>query len=277
MNGPFHPGELAAQARAGVAGAGAGIRSFMPDQHRTFFASLPYLLAATVEADGRPRAHVLTGAPGFIDSPDDTTLRIAAAASLVPGQAIGLLGLDFGTRRRNRANGVVRSAADGALVVDVRESFGNCPQFITLRDVRPAAPAPQPVRRFEGLDAAARALVARADTFFVATSGGVHGLDISHRGGPAGFIGIDGATLTIPDFKGNRYFNTLGNMLLDPRAALLFIDFETGSVLELEGSTEIVWEDEHGARRWRFTSARGAMHPAALPLRWSERRAEPPL
>ncbi len=262
MNGPFHAGELAAQALAGVTGNGGAIRDFMPDQHRTFFEALPFLLAATLDADGRPRAQLLSGVPGFVASPDPHTLRINAGNTLRAGDAIGLLGIEFSTRRRNRANGVVRSARADELVVDVRESFGNCPQHITVREVRRVARQAQAARSFEGLSE--QALIARADTLFIATTGGVHGVDISHRGGPPGFVGIEAETLTIEDFKGNRYFNTFGNLLIDPRAALLLIDFETGDVLELEGRVEIVWA---GTRHWKFTAERGRLQPAAAALR----------
>ncbi|RSZ56901.1 pyridoxamine 5'-phosphate oxidase [Massilia atriviolacea] len=282
MSAPYHEGELRAQALAGEISHGNGIRPFMPDQHRGFFAALPFLLAGTVEADGRPRARVLGGAPGFIDSPDPRTLRIAVDdGGLRAGQAIGLLGLDFGTRRRNRANGVVRSAGNGELLIDVRESFGNCPQHIVLRDVRAVAPVAAAVRAFDGLDGGpdVRALIARAETFFIATTGGAHGADISHRGGPAGFVRIEGNTLTVPDFGGNRYFNTLGNVLLDPRAALLFIDDASGDVLELEGRVEIAWDHgpavpgHAGGRHWRFTAERGRITHGALALRWTRRQS----
>lgn len=263
MNAPFHAGELAAQALAGVTGSGNAIRNFMPDQHRTFFEALPFVLAATLDGDGRPRAQVFNGRPGFIASPDPHTLRIDAPNVLQAGDAIGLLGLDFSTRRRNRANGIVRHAQANELVVDVRESFGNCPQHITVRQVRQVMPQSHRSRRFEGLGE--RDVIAQADTFFIATTGGVHGVDISHRGGPPGFVGIEGDTLTIEDFNGNRYFNTFGNLLIDPRAALLFIDYSCGDVLELEGRADIIWE---GTRRWRFTVARGTFQPGALPLRW---------
>ncbi len=272
MNGPFHAGELEAQRRAGVTGAGGGIRSYMPDQHREFFAAQPFMLGATVAADGAPRAFVLHGAQGFVSSPDPLTLKLACAAPLDAGQPIGLLGLDFATRRRNRANGRVRSNDGSVLTVAVLESFGNCPQHITLRDVHAVPAKAETVHAFEGLPAAAQAIVTRADTFFVATSGGVHGVDISHRGGPPGFAAIEGATLTIPDFKGNRYFNTLGNMLIESRAALLFIDFASGGVLELRGSCSIDWAgDAEGGRSWRFRCDGGSLQPAALALRWVNR------
>ena len=66
------------------------------------------------------------------------------------------------------------------------------------------------------LDEAARALIAASDTFFVASRSrpelGVEGgLDMSHRGGRPGFVGVQGGTLAIPDFRGNRFYNTLGN------------------------------------------------------------------
>ena len=263
---PFHSGELRAQQLAGQVAAGHGIRDFMPDQHRLFFEALPFVLLASAAADSAPQARVLHGAPGFIRSPDSLTLEIACDIELAPGAPVGLLGIDFATRRRNRANGVVRSNAGGTLVVEVRESFGNCPKYITVREVEAAHRQPQPPRAFAGLDAAARALVAASDTFFVATSGGEHGLDISHRGGPAGFARIDGDTLAIPDFSGNRYFNTLGNMLLDDRAALLFIDFASGDVLTLRGTVAISFRE--GERAWRFRCADGVLAPAAIPLRW---------
>lgn len=50
----------------------------MPDQHRDFFAGLPYVLASTLDENGWPLATLLTGPPGFIRSPDTTHLRINA-------------------------------------------------------------------------------------------------------------------------------------------------------------------------------------------------------
>jgi predicted pyridoxine 5'-phosphate oxidase superfamily flavin-nucleotide-binding protein len=268
----FHRGELEAQRLAGVTGNGGAIRDFMPEQHRRFFEALPFVLAATLDDDGAPRASVLHGTPGFIGSPDPATLEIACASALVAGRPAGLLGLDFSNRRRNRANGVVRANEAGKLLLDVHESFGNCPQHITLRDLRTVAPQPSSGHHFHGIDPQARAIIGQADTLFVASTGGAHGVDIAHRGGPSGFARIEGDTLAIPDFKGNRYFNTLGNMLLDARVALLFIDFERGDVIELLGRAEIAWaSDAEGGRSWRFACAGGTWLQGALPLRWTKR------
>jgi uncharacterized protein len=245
---------------------------------------LPFVLAATTGGEGWPIATVLTGAPGFITSPDDATLRIAAlpddvdpvAPWLKPGASIGLLGIDLATRRRNRANGVI-VGVDRALTVAVKESFGNCPQYIYVRDVTARTAAAHASEMLSGLDQAARNAIATADTLFVATSGAGESVDISHRAGAPGFVRVDGDVLTIPDYRGNRYFNTLGNMMLDPRAALLFPDFTSGDLLQLQGRTEIVWdvpETEHlpGAERlWRLHVTRGWRRRGALPLRWALR------
>lgn len=277
--GPWHVGERRAQALSGAEHlpGGAGIRGFMPDQHREFFAMLPFMVAGTLDDGGAPMATLLTGRPGFVTSPDPMTLTLAAHSAdpagrrLVPGAPIGLLGIQPDTRRRNRANGVVTEAGDDGMTVRVRQSFGNCPQYIHPRHVMVDRRVSIDAEPFEGLDARARKQIAGADTFFVATSSGEGvengGVDISHRGGPPGFVRIAGDVLTIPDYRGNRYFNTLGNLLLDPRAALLFVDFANGELLQLQGTAEIAW-DEHelpGAERtWRFKVERGWRGPAGL-------------
>jgi hypothetical protein len=290
----FNPDELAAQALAGGGPRGGGaIRDFMPDQHREFFAQLPYLFVGAIDAAGWPLATLLTGLPGFVRSPDSLTLHIAAlpdrgdpaADALEPDRDIGLLGIDLSTRRRNRANGRIVTRDANGMRVAVSQSFGNCPQYIQLRVIAsPAAGAAQtastPAESFIHLDGPARAAVERADTFFVASHsragrGSSYGADISHRGGRPGFVRVDGDELTIPDFRGNRYFNTLGNLSVEPRASLLFVDFETGNLLQLQGTAQVDWNTaaaEHfpGAERlWRFRLIRGWRRKAASPLRWS--------
>jgi predicted pyridoxine 5'-phosphate oxidase superfamily flavin-nucleotide-binding protein len=270
QDGPWHAGERRAQAIVGSSPGGGGVRSFMPDQHRLFFAQLPFMIAGGVGEDGAPAATVLAGGPGFVASPDPQTLAIAAtsdtpaARNLVRGAPIGLLGIELSTRRRNRANGRILYSGDEGLIVRVAQSFGNCPQYIHPRLLAYAPEASSEVETFEGLDAAAQAQVSAADTFFVVTASGEGvaggGVDVSHRGGPAGFVRVEGDVLTIPDYRGNRYFNTLGNLLLEPRAALLFVDFAGGRMLQLQGAAEVLWDraDLPGAERtWRFRVAGG--------------------
>ncbi|MDT3249776.1 pyridoxamine 5'-phosphate oxidase family protein [Serratia sp. root2] len=281
----FHPDELRAQALAGFDRVGAGIYAAMPDQHREFFAALPYLFVATLDDQGWPVATLFSGPPGFLRTPDDSHLRISAPrrnddpaqAALQSGKLVGALGLDFSNRRRNRANGVIGRTDKNRIEIEVRQSFGNCPQYIQRRELYPVAGTPAPIEYLPTLDAAAQALIRRADTFFVASCAHAGlaqgGVDISHRGGKPGFIHLADNSLWIPDFRGNRYMNTLGNLLAEPRAALLFIDFDSGDILHLQGETQILWQADidhpvEGAERyWRFDMRRAWRFPQALPWR----------
>ncbi|MFJ1252568.1 pyridoxamine 5'-phosphate oxidase family protein [Cupriavidus sp. CuC1] len=296
---PWHAGERSLQARAGVAGRMEDVgqrvvRDYMPDQHREFFAQLPMVVLGAVAPDGRVWATLRAGQPGFLHSPDATTLNIATArdpadpadAGMEDGSAIGLLGIDLLTRRRNRMNGTARRGSDGVLRIDVGQSFGNCPQYIQKRVFEftrtpgtsgmraPAAP-----HHFTALDARARALIGSADTFFVASyvdlEDGERQVDVSHRGGKPGFVRIDAdGGLTIPDFAGNLFFNTLGNFVVNPIAGLVFTDFNTGELLQLCGKAEVILDSPEiaafqGAERlWRFMPEQIVRRDEALPLRW---------
>lgn len=301
---PFHAGELAIQARLGVQKqidqqGRRIIREFLPDQHRQFFAQLPYVIVGTVDTAGNPWASILVGNPGFLSTPDDRTLHIAAkplfgdplATTLTNGIDIGLLGIDLSTRRRNRLNGVVTATGKDSFEVQVRQSFGNCPQYIQVRRSQFAEIDPtalKPVQSLIQFGASERSMITASDTFFIATAyqaksaGSASGVDVSHRGGKPGFVRIDDdRTLTIPDFAGNNHFNTLGNLELNPRAGLVFVDFEQGDLMYLTGSAEVIWEEteirayEGAARLLRFQLEQGYRVEGSLPLRWSEPEFSP--
>lgn len=291
---PFHAGERALQALAGsreqmeVAGPRV-IRDFMPDQHREFFSLLPFLVAGSIDGELQPWASVLAGPAGFVHSPDATHLRVDAlpsagdplAGQLKQGATLGLLGIQPHTRRRNRMNGTVEAIDAAGFMVEVQQSFGNCPRYIQAREPQFTPPRGDaaPAQWLDKLDLAAHRLIGSADTLFIATAypnevavgdeadASSHGVDVSHRGGRPGFVRIDGDdVLTVPDFNGNRFFNTLGNLLGDPRAGLLFVDFATGDLLQLQGTVTIDWSGE--PRRWRVAVERGWRRPAALPFDW---------
>jgi len=306
----FHAGELAAQERVGVrqriAETGARVmRDFMAAQHQEFFAHLPTLLVGSVDARGKPWASILSGDPGFVEALDETHLAVHAAPGvddplldqLELAAPLGLLGIEPHTRRRNRMNGTVVEVSDRGCVVQVDQSFGNCPKYIQARvpervfDRIPAGA----IERSDGMLApAAVALIARSDTLFIATASaharghaGADGVDVSHRGGRPGFVRVletAGRTvLVIPDFSGNLLFNTLGNIVANPRAGLLFIDYATGDLLQITGQVAIVWDGPEvrafaGAQRLlRIAAEKSLWRARALPLRWSEPQQAPQL
>jgi uncharacterized protein len=296
---PWHAGELALQKAVGVEERMEVIgrrvlRDHLIDQHRTFYPLLPFVVIGAVDPDGDVWATVRAAPPGFLKSPDPLTLHVDLAreaadpadSGLEDGDAVALLGIELHTRRRNRLNGTIRRDGTRGFNVTVGHSYGNCPQYIQLRDTRfvrdPGIEASEPAHRLDGLNAPARALIANADTFFVASyvdrEDRQRQVDVSHRGGKAGFvrIGADGV-LTIPDFAGNLFFNTLGNFMVNSRAGLLFVDFERGDLLQLTGDAKVLLDDPEvaafqGAERlWRFTPRQFVHRPAALALRFQMR------
>lgn len=305
---PFHRGEREIQTRLGVreqveAIGQRFIRDHLPDEHRAFYAQLPFLLIGAIDKSGRPWASILAGHPGFVRSPDPSTLEIHAHPiagdplndCLSQGAPVGLLGIEYPSRRRNRMTGKVKTLDERHITIKVDQSFGNCPQYIQARDfdLLPAIDnlgEARPRQNLEHLDERACALISQADHFYIATHFSENaadracGADVSHRGGKPGFVRVDGdRRLTYPDFVGNNHFNTLGNLLLNPHAGLLFIDFDSGDLLYLTCTAEIIWNSEEGQafdgaeRLVSFTLDRGLMIEQALPIRWHFKDYSPSL
>jgi uncharacterized protein len=295
---PWHKGELLIQRSAGVVAKMDAIgrrvlRDHLLQQHRDFYPQLPFIAVGSVDPAGHAWATILPGKPGFLFSPDPLTLHVKASrdgndpadAGLEDGDAVGLLGIELNTRRRNRLNGRIRRTSKAAFDVVVEQSYGNCPQYIQLRDLaeveEPRAPPLDPIVG-NGLTDRAREMIRRADTFFVATyvdrDGRRRQVDVSHRGGKSGFVRLgDDDILTIPDFAGNLFFNTLGNIIENPSCGMVFVDFDSGDLLHLSGTGTVILDSPEiaafqGAERLlRFEPQRVVFRPRACPLHWSSR------
>ncbi|MBH0074537.1 pyridoxamine 5'-phosphate oxidase family protein [Pseudoalteromonas sp. SWYJ118] len=296
---PFHEGELAIQDKLGkreiMATFGKrAVRSFMPEQHQAFFEQLPFVVAGSVDENADVWVSIVSGLSGFLSAPTPTSLLMTHAVDKndplhntlkIAGSPIGLLGIELSTRRRNRLNVRVGEViSDNKVSFNVDQSFGNCPQYIQTRDLafnRDPLLKSNAVQKveFNTLDNAATTLIDTTDTFFVSSfitaknNPKIEGVDVSHRGGMPGFVKREGNTLTIPDYAGNNFFNTMGNFLLNPKAGLLFPDFDTGNVLMLTGSVEILWDGHPelkgfiGADRgWKFTVTKGMWLKNLLPF-----------
>lgn len=304
----FHRGEREVQERVGVRESSEHIgqrfiRNYLPGEHKTFFSQLPFVLIGAIDSLGRPWASLLMGRPGFVDAPDANTLEINSRlvfgdplnGLLAKGADVGLLGIEYHSRRRNRVAGQVTAVADHLITIRIDQTFGNCPQYIQSRDYEllpgiDAIGEPLARKELDRLDDRAREIIATADHFYIAThySGdagdGRDGADVSHRGGKPGFVRIeDERTLIFPDFAGNNFFNTIGNIFANPKAGLLFIDFDSGDLLYLTGKAEIIWDSEEtrafvGAERFvRLTLDEGRLIENAVPLRWNFRDYSPSL
>jgi predicted pyridoxine 5'-phosphate oxidase superfamily flavin-nucleotide-binding protein len=255
---PFHEGELHVQRRSGVADEAAEVGGIVAASISSgaarFLAGQRMAIAASLDAQGQPWASLLSGPAGFLLAVDERLLRIDSspqpgeplAANLAARPELALLVLDPTTRRRMRLNGRGQLGPEGFFLL-ADQVYGNCPKYIQKRRLVGEVPraAPPGLQRAERLDGRQQAAIARADTFFIASFHPGGGADASHRGGNPGFVRVvDAGRLAFPDYSGNNMFNTLGNLVGYPRAGLLFVDFETGDLLQLAGRASLRWEPE---------------------------------
>ena len=274
----FHDGELAVQERAGARSDAARLSGMLdPVELRggivAFLAGRSFAVITARDPVGRLWTSPLAGTPGFLDATSSSTLTIRTwpgegdpLHGLPEGQPAGLIVIEFAARRRVRINGTLTGVRDGELSIEVEQAYGNCPQYIQQRLLVPGAPGQadaRDVRRDIALGSDDIELIRSADTFFLGTTHPARGSDASHRGGPAGFVRADGDGLWWPDYPGNNMFNSLGNLAIDPTAALLFPDFSSGRTLQLSGIAAVEWgepgtpgDDGGTGRGVRFTVER---------------------
>ena len=288
----FHEGELTAQRRAGVEAKAARLsRMLQPVELdgdiSAFLANRTFAAITARDAFRHLWVSALTGPPGFLHVASPTTLAVNITMHpadplyrLPVGQRVGTVVIDFAARRRVRVNGTLVNSGVDRLVIEVEQAYGNCPQYIQARTL-----VAEPLLQSEAADVRYGTelspkdveLIRGADTFFLGTTNPKRGSDASHRGGPPGFVSLDGNRLWWPDYAGNNMFNSFGNLEVDPEAALLFPDFAAGTTLQLSGTAEVHWgEPGHPdtGRRVVFTVERAVAGPL-LAVREAHRNLQP--
>ncbi len=261
----WHEGEIAVQKRAGLLleakGLQDSIHSTIPDAFRTFIAAQRFAVLGSVDARARLWASPITGEPGFMHCPDRFSLRIQnspvepdlAARNLAANRDAGLLIIGFAHRRRIRLNGEAAVLAEGGILIQAKQIYSNCPRYIQARVFEPQQPRSRDavIEVHEGshLSAKQQDWIRSADTCFMATADPDYGVDVSHKGGNPGFVHVESANrLMFPDYNGNAMFNSLGNIFVNPRAGLLFMDFESGNSLQVTGKATIGWDKEQAVQ-----------------------------
>jgi NAD(P)H-flavin reductase len=187
------------------------------------------------------------------------------------GRMFGGLTIDLETRKRvkmygrmvagallereDEVTGHEEMVAEIQLVLNVEQSLGNCPKYLNSKHIVPATSNPQildPEISPRLLERAVK-LIEKADLFFVSSSQHDEDMDTNHRGGPPGFMRVvsnpspstsntshEGAVIIWPEYSGNRLYQTLGNLAVNPYAGICVPDFETGDMLYFTGRTEIL-------------------------------------
>lgn len=136
------------------------------------------------------------------------------------------------------------SVGEVQLLVNVKETLGNCPKYMNKKVIRAHLPDPRLVSDTLPLPKEASGLIEKADMFFLSTANG-EAMDTNHRGGPPGFVRVvknedSEVVIVYPEYSGNRLYETLGNLYLNPKIGITIPDFDSSDVLHLTGTTSIL-------------------------------------
>lgn len=294
MRDPFHAGERSIQELTGERSVallnGQLISDAIPAAAGSFLTQQQYCAIGGVSRDGTPWASFLAGRQGFartdesrktlffeLDDSSVTLSRIPPLAGMRESDPLGLLFIELATRRRLRVSGRCIRRTHDELVVSVDQANPLCPKYIQRRriEIQETGPPITETRQGEALDEELLAWVASADTFFVATARPDGSANVSHRGGRPGFVRHRDGVLRIPDYPGNSMFATLGNLAVDPRAGLTFVDFATNRQLQLTGDVRFDLgndpsDTESGGtgRWWELSPRRWFVSALNRPFTW---------
>lgn len=207
----------------------------------------------SIDQDNRVWISMLSGKPNLIKVIDFSTISIDKTLITSPSddvfyknirhnKNVGLLFLDWETRKRYRLNGRIKEEKDN-LIINIQETYGICHKYIQRRSFKytnPNTPSiPSSLKGIEIMDIH-KLLIENANTFFLGTCGLNKKVDASHKGGKPGFVKfINNNTIKIPDYSGNSMFNSLGNIHENPSSGLIFIDYKENKILQLTGRGEI--------------------------------------
>lgn len=305
---PFHQGEIELQIRAGAdpelqSMAKRAIRHVLPIQHQTFFSKLPMVFVAAEDQQNNIWSSVLIGNDGFIEINNENSLTINSqfleidplAGQLQLSNEMGLLGFQFETRRRNRVSAKISEISDSSITLEVKQCYGNCPKYIQRRQGQSSKLKESPVSvPFDSFNDDMQKFIINADSLFIASQhidktenddiikSNNRGVDSSHRGGMPGFIKVlDEKTFLIPDYIGNNFFNTMGNISQNPKTGIQFLDFENGHRVMFTGSSEIIWAVDQELpfegvdRMISFTLDHGYHLKNSLPYTWDFKSYSP--
>lgn len=258
---PFHEGELEIQERAGQQADAESNSAMIADKlyagALNFIRQQQMAVPSTRDTEGHRWASIVFGSKGFLEPDGRESLHIAVPAAkrdpndplwqnLQSDPRLGVLVIELANRRRLRINGDAR-VTNSEIVLNVTETFPNCPKYITQRalEIEFAESLDAKPKVSEGTDLPPRfqKMIAAADVLFLATGHPQRGNDASHRGGSPGFLEVvNKNTLRLPDYPGNGLFNSLGNVTSDPQVGLLIPDFELGRQLQLTATAQILWD-----------------------------------
>ncbi|KAM3559096.1 hypothetical protein ARSEF4850_004286 [Beauveria asiatica] len=275
----LHEGEAAMRALLRVPLGRNPTAAGLPPHYALRVAASPLAAVGTLDAKGRPWTALWGGARGFaeliapgvlglnssVDTAHDPVYQAlwggeeAVRGGVVQpsddaGKMMAALALDLESRDRVKLMGaMVAGSADVKInklqmAFLVTESLGNCPKYLNRKrlQLREYGEDIEVIKSEQGriLPEQAIKLLDEADMFFLSSTDGAS-MDTNHRGGPPGFVRVlkneaDEAVLVYPEYSGNRLYQTLGNLKVNPLVGIVVPDFASSDVLYLSGSASIL-------------------------------------
>lgn len=122
-------------------------------------------------------------------------------------------------------------------VKKVQEQLGSRLSYARMED------APEAINHH--LSEAEAGFIAARNSLYMSTVSETGWPYIQHRGGPTGFVRVlDETTIGFADFRGNRQYVSVGNLMTDDRVSLFFMDYPNRTRLKLFGRAKIVDLDD---------------------------------
>ncbi|KAJ4377948.1 hypothetical protein N0V83_000778 [Neocucurbitaria cava] len=239
----------------------------------------PLLALGTLDSQSRPWTTLWGGSPGFseplgggfigtrtlVDGKNDPVVQALVGGAeegemlqpVAGGKILAGLAIDLMTRKRVKISGKmvagtlkevdveVEGQADTKqaqiqIVTKIEQSLGNCPKYLNAYEIYPALVKAEVGSQGPSLSEEGQALISNADMFFLSTST-EQDADTNHRGGPPGFVRIISPTQIIyPEYSGNRLYQSLGNLQLNPKVGLTFPNYAFGNILYITGTATIL-------------------------------------
>lgn len=258
---PFHQGELEVQQLAGEQAIASRVSNLIQEsvspRALDFIRQQTMIWIGVEDHEKLLWAIPLFGLPGFINPNKGEQLDITIDAKfsipeqwqnrLQKGKSIACLVIELSTRRRIRINGVIKAINKQHIQISVQQAYPNCPKYIRKREMIGQLDFISFHYKSSGslLNTQLKEIISRSDTAFVASIGS-NGADVSHRGGSSGFIySTSPNKITVPDYKGNGMFNTLGNFKANPNGGITIIEFNQGYYLQISGKIKLLFDQQH--------------------------------
>ena len=156
-------------------------------------------------------------------------------------------------RAWTRAKVVSKVNKDGHFSIQITQAFGNCPKYITRRKVKKMGSnlqfvgAAEPAVEESTVGALEASIISGADNMYFGTGTADHGADMNIRGGSPGFVRVlhGGSSICWPDYTGNGFYMSLGNVQLQKSASLVFVDWDnSGHGVQVAGDVRTIERSE---------------------------------